>query len=332
MAAPYRLREQLPPPKHPDDGLPMSETTSLSDHRDGFLSESNAPDATPLALAADDLLLGRDYYFHVLARNGDAGRYPTVPSFENFAFPHNDLPLTWNAPELKLQSRPRDTIHTRDKSCRITASVLGNEVAHLIPRKEDAWFTANQITMYAVRTEAFPSNATNDTSNALLLCSNLHQAFDNRQLADDVIRAGVARRLVPVGEDGRSHASDVSGKECRDGFLPALARGKSRSQSRSHSPKKRTRDDLVQDEWGDLSDSTDGDIGDSDWVSVSSSAASSFGSWRDALKDDDIREAPSEDKNRPPKMAISTVKTTPAIINSDDNEDSEGDGKAYLTL
>ncbi|KAM3454850.1 hypothetical protein MY5147_008924 [Beauveria neobassiana] len=375
MAAPYRLREQLPPPKHPDDGLPMSETTSLSDHRDGFLSESNAPDATPLALAADDLLLGRDYYFHVLARNGDAGRYPTVPSFENFAFPHNDLPLTWNAPELKLQSRPRDTIHTRDKSCRITASVLGNEVAHLIPRKEDAWFTANQITMYAVRTEAFPSNATNDTSNALLLCSNLHQAFDNRQLAIHVlsglpgeelaavyhnvppqalsglaveylfawftwtvlrqttfIRAGVARRLVPVGEDGRSHASDVSGKECRDGFLPALARGKSRSQSRSHSPKKRTRDDLVQDEWGDLSDSTDGDIGDSDWVSVSSSAASSFGSWRDALKDDDIREAPSEDKNRPPKMAISTVKTTPAIINSDDNEDSEGDGKAYLTL
>ncbi|KAM3426104.1 hypothetical protein NHJ13734_009660 [Beauveria thailandica] len=437
MAAPYHLREQLPPPKHPDDGLPTSETTtSLSDHRvffhhpgypknsstlliltaldpqkaknsnqihyglhhetariacaivancrwDGFLSESNAPDATPLALAPDDLLLGRDYYFHVPARDSDAGSYPypTVPSFEHFTFPHNNLPPTWNAPELKLQSRPRDTIHTRDKSCRITASVLGNEVAHLIPQKEDAWFAVNQMTMYAVRTEASPSNATNDTSNALLLRSDLHQAFDNRQLVlvpkwgawaihvlsglpgeelaavyhnvppqalsglaveylfarfawtvlgqTTFVRAGVARRLVLVGEDGRSHASDVSGKECRDGFLPALARGKSRSQSRSHSPKKRTRDELAQDEWGDLSDSTDGDIGDSDWgtrgrarkrsshasnsVSVSSSAPSSFGTWRDASKDDDIREAASEDKNRPPTMAISTVTTTPAI-------------------
>ncbi|KAM0670891.1 hypothetical protein ACQRIU_001286 [Beauveria bassiana] len=330
MAAPYRLREQLPPPKHPDDGLPMSETTSLSDHR------------VFLHLPADDLLLGRDYYFHVLARNGDAGRYPTVPSFENFAFPHNDLPLTWNAPELKLQSRPRDTIHTRDKSCCITASVLGNEVAHLIPRKEDAWFTANQITMYAaihvlsgLPGEELAAVYHNVPPQALsgLAVEYLFARFTWTVLRQTTfIRAGVARRLVPVGEDGRSHASDVSGKECRDGFLPALARNKSRSQSRSHSPKKRTRDDLVQDEWGDLSDSTDGDIGDSDWVSVSSSAASSFGSWRDALKDDDIREAPSEDKNRPPKMAISTVKTTPAIINSDDNEDSEGDGKAYLTL
>ncbi|KAJ3498356.1 hypothetical protein NLG97_g1186 [Lecanicillium saksenae] len=413
MAAPCRLREQLPPPKHPDDGLPTSETTSLSDHRvflrhpgypknsstlliltaldpqknensnqtqyglhyetariacaivancrwDGFLSESNAPDATPLALAPDDLLLGRDYYFHVPARDADAGPYPTIPSFEHFAFPHNNLPPTWNAPELKLLSRPRDTIHTRDKSCRITASVLGSEVAHLIPQKEDAWFAANQMTMYAVRTEASPSNATNDTSNALLLRSDLHQAFDNRQLVlvpkwgawaihalsglaveylfarfawtvlgqTTFVRAGVARRLVLVGEDGRSHTSDVSGKECRDGFLPALARGKSRSHSRSRSPKKRTRDELVQDEWGDLSDSTDEDIGDSDWgtrgrarkrlshasnsVSVSSSAASSFVSWRDASKDDDVRETPSEDKKQPQLMAITTVTTTPA--------------------
>ncbi|TQV90283.1 HNH endonuclease domain-containing protein [Cordyceps javanica] len=435
MAAPCRLREQLPPPKHPDDGLPTSEITSLSNHRvflhhpgypknsstlliltaldpqknensnqiqyglhyetariacaivancrwDGFLSESNAPDATPLALAPDDLLFGRDYYFHVPARDANADPYPTVPSFEHFVFPHNNLPPTWNVPELKLPSRPRDSIHTRDKSCRITASVLGNEVAHLIPQKEDAWFAANQMTMYAARTEASPSNATNDTSNALLLRSDLHQAFDNRQLVlvpkwgawaihvlsglpgeelaavyhnvppqalsglaveylfarfawtvlgqTTFVRAGVARRLVLVGEDGRSHTSDVSGKECRDGFLPALARSKSRSHSRSHSPKKRTRGDLVKGEWGDSSDSTDGDrdIGDFDWgtrgraskrfsrasnsVSVSSSAASSFVICRDASKDDDVREAPSEDKKQPQLMAITTVTTTPA--------------------
>ncbi|PQK13230.1 hypothetical protein BB8028_0004g01610 [Beauveria bassiana] len=43
------------------------------------------------------------------------------------------------------------------------------------------------------------------------------------------VRASVARHLVLVGEDGHSHASDVSRKECHDGFLPALAWGKSHS-------------------------------------------------------------------------------------------------------
>ncbi|EGX88601.1 hypothetical protein CCM_08646 [Cordyceps militaris CM01] len=366
MAAPCRLRERLPPPRHPDDGLPKSETTSPSDHRvclrhpdypknvstllilaaldphknenssqiryglhhetariacaivancrwDGFLSESSRPDATPLALDPDDPLFGRDYYFHVPARDGDAGPYPTVPSFKHFTFPHNNLPPTWKAPELTLPSCPRDTIHARDESCRITASVLGNEIAHLVPQKEDAWFDANQMALYAVRAEAL-TNATNDTNNALLLRSDLHQAFDNRQfvfvpkwrawaihvlsglpgeelaavyhnvppqalsgLAVEYlfarfawtvlgqmmfVRTGVARRLVLLDEDGRSHTSDVSGKDCREDFL---ARGKSRSQSRSHSPKKRTLDDLVEDEWRDLSDSSDGNMDDSDW-------------------------------------------------------------------
>ncbi|ATY67459.1 C6 transcription factor [Cordyceps militaris] len=422
MAAPYRLREQLPPPKHPDDGLPTS-TTSLSAHRvflrhpsypehsstllvlaaldpqktensihyglhhetariacaivancrwDGFLSESNARDATPLALAPDDLLLGRNYYFHVPACDSDTGPYPIVPSFQHFIFPHNNLPPTWNTPELELQSslRLRDTVHTRDKSCRITASVLGNEVAHLIPQKEDAWFAANHMHLYAMRAEVSSLNATNDTSNALLLRSDLHQAFDNRQLIlvpkwgawaihvllghpgeelaavyhnvlpqalsglaieylfarfawtvlgqTAFVRTGVARRLVLVGEDGRSYASDVSGKECRDSFMPALARGK--SKSRSHGAKKRTHDELVEDEWGDLSDSTDGDICDLDWgirgrarkrlshasnsVLVLSSAASSFGSSRDTPKEDDVSEVPSEEKHQPPTMAI----------------------------
>lgn len=289
------------------------------------------------------------------------------------------MPPTWRAAELKLPSRPRDTIHARDKSCRITASVLGNEIAHLVPQKEDAWFAANQMTMYAARTEASPANATNDTNNALLLRSDLHQAFDNRQLVivpkwrawaihvlsglpgeelavvyhnvppqalsglaveylfarfawtvlgqTTFVRAGVARRLVLVDEDGRSHTSNVSGKDCRDGFLPALTRGKSRSQSRSHSPKKRTRDDLVEDEWSDPSDSTDGSMDDFDWdtrgrprkriayasKSVPSSAASSFTSWRDVSEDDEIGEVSNKNKGQPPTMVMTPITTTPAI-------------------
>ncbi|KAM3512716.1 hypothetical protein MY11210_003669 [Beauveria gryllotalpidicola] len=114
---------------------------------DGFLSEDKASGARPVMIGPDDLLLGRSYYFHIPNRVGDTrpdGPYPIVPSFAHFQFPHQNLPPTWKASSLTLPASQSNTVLARDVSCRVTSSKLGTEIAHLIPRSEDAWFATNQ--------------------------------------------------------------------------------------------------------------------------------------------------------------------------------------------
>ncbi|KAK8145617.1 hypothetical protein G3M48_004206 [Beauveria asiatica] len=155
---------------------------------DGFLSEDKASGARPVMIGPDDLLLGRSYYFHIPNSDSDSdsdttpdGPYPIVPSFAHFQFPHQNLPPTWKASSLTLPASQSNAVLARDVSCRVTASKLGTEIAHLIPRSEDTWFTTNQMSQYSSRPDAFIANSTDDVRNAMLLSSNIHSTFDQRR-------------------------------------------------------------------------------------------------------------------------------------------------------
>ncbi|KAK8142116.1 hypothetical protein G3M48_009320 [Beauveria asiatica] len=160
---------------------------------DGYLSESRVDGAPPFTTDPDHLLPGRNYYFHVPRDTGDGEQgtpYPIVPSFAHFRFPHNKLPPTWTVSGLSFppsdNNPPRkfsfeNTVLTRDGSCRLTASTIGAEIAHFIPRTEDAWFAANQMFQYSPRPEAVITNKTNNPRNAILMGSQLHSVYDQRQ-------------------------------------------------------------------------------------------------------------------------------------------------------
>ncbi|OAA36807.1 hypothetical protein ISF_09940 [Cordyceps fumosorosea ARSEF 2679] len=199
-------RAGLPPPRHPDQGLARCGTTTRNEERAVTLRHPRYPDDSNILLVlpaldpipgSDHLLPGRNYYFHVPSDTGDGEQgtpYPIVPSFAHFRFPHNKLPPTWTAtwtvsglsfppsdndPPRKFSFE--DTVLTRDGSCRLTASTIGAEIAHFIPRTEDAWFVANQMFQYSSRPEAVITNKTNNPRNAILMGSQLHSVYDQRQ-------------------------------------------------------------------------------------------------------------------------------------------------------
>jgi hypothetical protein len=193
---------------------------------DGFLSTEKRRGASPISAAPDELLKAARYYFHVHIRAGEdsddsdssgdngmlrsptlqcqdvtilrskgltkahtdilAWRYPVVPSFAHFRFPHDNLPPSWTSASLAFPEPPpslqrwtgfADMVVARDETCRITNHSLGTETAHLVPRSEEAWYRSNGMTLYNSRPEA----GTDDARNALLLRSDLHTLFDARK-------------------------------------------------------------------------------------------------------------------------------------------------------
>lgn len=164
---------------------------------DGFLSVDKHRGASPIVVDSDGLLTATRYYFHVpaVARSSDEQedsndllpwRYPVVPSFAHFRFPHRNLPPYWTREEVALpEARNRlarwtdvaDLVAARDVSCRITEHTLGTEAAHLVQRSDEAWFRDNVMMEYNMR----PAAATDDQRNLLLLRSDLHRLFDMRK-------------------------------------------------------------------------------------------------------------------------------------------------------
>ncbi|KAM3512972.1 hypothetical protein MY11210_003372 [Beauveria gryllotalpidicola] len=154
---------------------------------DGYLSENKKPETNPPFINPDTLLLGDKYYFHVPgSTDASSLPYPVVPSFKHFRFPHAKLPPSWLASTLSIPDKddlPRaatfdSTVLARDVSCRLTASTLGTEAAHLIPRSESAWFLSHEMAQYSMRPSLPATASTDDTANTILLSSNIHSTFD----------------------------------------------------------------------------------------------------------------------------------------------------------
>lgn len=118
-------------------------------------------------------------------------KYPIVPSFDHWRFPHDNLPESWTSCEpprfsldrqLPRQSNLAATTLARDVSCRITNHIEGTEHAHLVPRSEERWFDENDMFQYTIQQRP-TSEPVNDAQNAILLRSDLHTIFDQRRFA-----------------------------------------------------------------------------------------------------------------------------------------------------
>ncbi|KAH0565004.1 hypothetical protein GP486_001602 [Trichoglossum hirsutum] len=118
-------------------------------------------------------------------------KYPVVPSFAHWRFPHDNLPESWASCEpLKLpldrrlprQSSLTEATLARDISCRITNHIEGTEHAHLVPRSEERWFSENGMFRYTNQQRP-GSEPVDDAQNAILLRSDVHTIFDQKRFA-----------------------------------------------------------------------------------------------------------------------------------------------------
>ena len=148
----------------------------------------------------DDLLYGTDYYFFLPSSSqlGErpAGpstpscifRYPIVPSFQHWSYPHDGFPEQWSAmrpisiSSFDAEKVPppasgvTDYVNNRDRWCVISKYRDNPQRAHLCPRSETTWFQENRMEQYNVWAELEP--AVDDIANSFLLRSDLHTAFD----------------------------------------------------------------------------------------------------------------------------------------------------------
>ncbi|KAF4429966.1 hypothetical protein F53441_13977 [Fusarium austroafricanum] len=190
----------------------------------------------------DDNILRSQTYYYFVGDHEPTYKYPIVPSFHHWQFPHGELPDLWAdidiLPDAESQTTRRDeAVLSRDATCRITACKGAREVAHLVPAGELYWFGQNQMrqltqTLRGISTEFLFARL------AFTLFNSIHfPPFD-----------GMARLAVLLYDP-------ESGRIRDDNLFQQQIRGKmklfdtySRSQSRSASPKKRSRDESVHEE------------------------------------------------------------------------------------
>ncbi|KAL9616338.1 MAG: hypothetical protein Q9160_008781 [Pyrenula sp. 1 TL-2023] len=140
----------------------------------------------------DGILRDDEYYFFVSTTGSQDEKYPVVPSFDHWRFPHDAIPELWaelrttlcsnNILELDPLSLQWNTrVISRDRTCRITGYQEGLNAAHLVPRDKAIWFMDNKMKQYCEQYESILG--VDDASNALLLRSDLHYHFDRRRIA-----------------------------------------------------------------------------------------------------------------------------------------------------
>ncbi len=96
-------------------------------------------------------------------------RYPVVPSFQDWEFPHGRIPDSW----------PRVPASTQLPRCGISNFSFAIEQAHLVPQEEALWYYRNDMGRYG---RELLRNI-DDPANILPLKVDLHRCFDKRWFA-----------------------------------------------------------------------------------------------------------------------------------------------------
>ncbi|KAK4146081.1 uncharacterized protein C8A04DRAFT_35347 [Dichotomopilus funicola] len=109
-----------------------------------------------------DILTEEEYYFIVEGSE----RYPIVPSFQDWEFPHSRIPDWWPS----VVTTPVST-----SDCAITNAGYAVGEAHLVPKEERVWYTENQMSRYGVGLPDIDNRA-----NILPLRKDIHYSFDAR--------------------------------------------------------------------------------------------------------------------------------------------------------
>ncbi|KAJ5715994.1 uncharacterized protein N7483_013175 [Penicillium malachiteum] len=137
---------------------------------DGFLSLHR--DGPRLSADLDDVLPHRQYYFRI----EDEELYPVVPTFDHFRCP-TSLPPSYLSAHVEFSSA--DDVIRRDVTCRITASALPNETAHIIPAAYSDWWQRNSMFLHQVNPDQGVDTRCAD--NTILLRRDLHKMWDDHK-------------------------------------------------------------------------------------------------------------------------------------------------------
>ncbi|KAI0443015.1 hypothetical protein F4803DRAFT_517130 [Xylaria telfairii] len=133
---------------------------------DGYLAtDREGRERVDCNLDFDHLLTQSDYWFFVASTPQNLNPYPIVPSFQDWAFPHQGIPR-W--PRLKHTTDS----DTTDHRCIITRTAGFINQAHLIPAAEKKWFEINAMSRYGGHRDI------NQKQNKITLRHDLYFAFD----------------------------------------------------------------------------------------------------------------------------------------------------------
>ncbi|KAL2670252.1 hypothetical protein Neosp_014719 [[Neocosmospora] mangrovei] len=133
-------------------------------------------------------------------------KYPVLPSFDHWRFPHGDIPAPWSSltipsAGLSVNLKQKIAALSRDGTCRISGYLDAVEVAHIVPRASGYWFEYNSMARYNSRDKISPSPGENldaylytryarlsdvpqqvdDDQNLITLRRDLHYLFDQRR-------------------------------------------------------------------------------------------------------------------------------------------------------
>jgi HNH endonuclease len=96
-------------------------------------------------------------------------RYPIIPSFQDWEFPHNRIPDSW----------PQVSTSPPTRRCAISNFSFSIDGAHLVPQEEALWYQRNDMRRYG---DAVLCDIDNST-NIIPLKTDLLRCFDNRWFA-----------------------------------------------------------------------------------------------------------------------------------------------------
>ncbi|KEZ45521.1 hypothetical protein SAPIO_CDS1848 [Scedosporium apiospermum] len=124
-----------------------------------------------VVVGADGILLADHYYF-IADTNNPKSKYPIVPSFRDWQFPHGQVPASW--PEPSATSAPRSAADGQSR-CSLSNHCMGLKSAHLVPKEEADWASRESMGRYG----AHPiTNIHNRSKNTLPLRADIHKCFD----------------------------------------------------------------------------------------------------------------------------------------------------------
>ncbi|KAI0405190.1 hypothetical protein F4802DRAFT_187294 [Xylaria palmicola] len=122
-------------------------------------------------LNLDHLLTESQYWFFTSSAYPNLNPYPIIPSFQDWAFPHQEI-ARWSLPT-DITTDP----NTSDPRCIITQTAALVSKAHLIPAADENWFKVNVMSRYGNHHDI------NQKSNKIALRHDLHCAFDSHLFA-----------------------------------------------------------------------------------------------------------------------------------------------------
>ncbi|KAK3941754.1 hypothetical protein QBC46DRAFT_91925 [Diplogelasinospora grovesii] len=150
--------------------------------REGFIARKDDQGAFRRVNRPYDGILRAPVYYFCLEKMELSEKYPVVPSFDHWRFPHGDIPLPWSEISIPTGARrqllgPRMAAMSRDGSCcKVTGCAKGIEVVHVVPVDAGHWFNSNDMKRYCQR------KSIDNENNLITLRRDIRHLFNHGEL------------------------------------------------------------------------------------------------------------------------------------------------------